>query len=69
MPESIFNRNFLAFNILPYSPGEEKALAEDAVDYFRKTGNDIVLYCMSLHPEGFPAMNKAVHGQPPNFSD
>ena len=60
MSETVFERNFLAFNILPYSPGGEKELAEDAIDYFKQTGNDLVLYSMTLHPEGFPAMNKAM---------
>ena len=59
MPDTIFERNFLAFNILPYSPGREQELAENAVDYFKQTGNDLVLYCMTLHPEGYPAMSKA----------
>ncbi|MBR2374251.1 MAG: hypothetical protein IKA87_08500, partial [Lentisphaeria bacterium] len=59
MSENLFERNFTFFNVLPYSPGREKGLAAEAVDYVEQTGNDVVLYCMTLHPEGFPAMNKA----------
>ena len=59
MSSDIFERNFLFFNVLPFSPGKEKELAADAVDYMKQTGNDLVLYCMTLHPQGFPAMKKA----------
>ena len=53
-------RDFHFFNIIPYSPGREKELAADVIDYVEKTNNDTVLYCLSLHPEGFPAMKKAL---------
>ncbi len=59
MKDNILERNFCFFNIIPYSPGREKELAADALDYWEKTGNDTVLYCLTLHPEGFPAWNKA----------
>ncbi len=59
MSENLFERKLLFFNIMPYSPGDEKKLAAEAIDYYKQTGNDLVLYCMTLHPEGFPAMNKA----------
>ena len=59
MGNALFDRNFIFFNILPYSPGREEELAADAIDYYQQTGNDLVLYCMTLHPEGFPAMRKA----------
>jgi len=59
MSSNIFERKLLFFNIMPYSPGKEKELAADAIDYYKQTGNDIILYCMTLHPEGFPAVNKA----------
>ena len=59
MGHDLLERNFNFFNIIPYSPGREKELAADVVDYFEQTGNDTVLYCLSLHPEGFPAMKKA----------
>ncbi len=58
MNGNIFNRNFTFFNIIPYSPGSEKELAADAVEYAEKTKNSIVLYCLSLHPQGLPAMKK-----------
>lgn len=53
-------RDFHFFNIIPYSPGREKELAADVIDYVEKTNNATVLYCLSLHPEGFPAMKKAL---------
>ena len=59
MSVNLFENNFTFFNVLPYSPGKEKDLAADAVDYVEQTGNEVVLYCMTLHPEGFPAMTKA----------
>ena len=58
MPTELLDRDLLFFNIVPYSPGKEKETAGDMLDYVEKTGNDIVLYCLSLHPEGFPAMDK-----------
>ena len=60
MSDFFSDRNFFFFNIVPYSPGKEETLAADIIDYFEKTKNDTVLYCLSLHPEGFPAMEKAV---------
>ncbi len=59
MNYGLLERNFNFFNIIPYSPGREKELAADVLDYCEQTGNDTVLYCLSLHPEGFPAMQKA----------
>lgn len=47
------------YNIFPYSPGEEELLAQEAIEYVERTGNEIILYCMTLHPQGFPAMKKA----------
>lgn len=47
------------YNIMPYSPGREKALAADCVAYAKKTGNAKILYSLTLHPEGRPAMAKA----------
>lgn len=60
MSDFFSDRNFFFFNIVPYSPGKEETLAADIIDYFEKTKNDTVLYCLSLHPEGCPAMEKAV---------
>ena len=48
--------DFMALNIIPFSPGREDVAAADAVEYFKRTGNDIVLYTMTLHPQGRPAM-------------
>ena len=46
-------------NILPTALGHEEQTAEDAKEYVRRTGNRIVLYSLSFHPEGFPAKEKA----------
>lgn len=59
MPNSLFSKKFTFLNILPYSPGREKEIARRAVDYMQRTGNETVLYSLTLHPEGFPAMKKA----------
>ncbi len=37
----------------------EDQAAKDMIEYCRRTGNEIVLYSMTLHPEGFPARKKA----------
>ena len=50
---------FTILNIAPFSPGSEELLARDMVEYRDRTGEDIVLYCLSLHPEGRPAIAKA----------
>ena len=47
------------FNIVPNIPGEEEILAAEAAEYAERTGNTVVLYCLTLHPEGYPAMKKA----------
>jgi len=49
---------FRALNVIPFSPGCEKRLAADCVEYAKRTGNREVLYSMTLHPEGKPAMAK-----------
>lgn len=59
MADPTFEQDFVFFNILPYSPGEEKRLADEAIEYTRRTGNRNVLYSLSMHPAGFPAMKKA----------
>ena len=46
-------------NILPTAVGHEEQTAADAKEYVRRTGNRIVLYSLSFHPEGFPAKDKA----------
>ncbi len=54
------DRKFLFFNIAPFSAGEEAALARDMIEYQQRTGNDTVLYSLTLHPEGFPAREKSM---------
>ena len=49
---------FRMFNIVPYSPGQEKRLAADCREYVARTGNRTCLYSLTLHPEGKPAMTK-----------
>lgn len=48
----------LFYNIAPYSPGGEKALAEEMREYVARTGYSNVLYSLSFHLEGRPAMAK-----------
>jgi len=46
---------FAMLNIVPFSPGREEVAADDACAYVARTGNDIVLYSLTLHPQGKPA--------------
>ena len=50
---------FRFYNIVPCNPGREELLARDAVELEARTGIDIALYSLTLHPEGFPASRKA----------
>ena len=50
---------FTVVNIAPFSPGSEDQLAKEMVEYRDRTGGDVVLYSLTLHPEGFPAIRKA----------
>ena len=59
MTDPTFEQNFVFFNILPFSPGEEEQLAAETIEYTQRTGNRNVLYSLSMHPAGFPAMKKA----------
>lgn len=52
-------KDFQFYNIFPCVPGDERQSAQDMIEYQRKTGHDIALYCLTLHPEGRPASNKA----------
>ncbi len=52
-------KDFEFFNIVPYSPGEEEARAAEAAEVSKRTGITYFLYCLTLHPEGYPAMDKA----------
>ena len=49
---------FTLYNVVPFSPGNEKVVAADAKEYLERTGNDLVLYSLTLHPEGHPAIDK-----------
>lgn len=49
---------FTMLNVVPFSPGREDVAARDVLEYQARTGQDIVLYSLSLHPEGVPAMEK-----------
>ena len=50
---------FRIMNIVPCMPGKEEVVAKDCVEYAERTGNPHVLYSLTLHPQGYPAM-KAV---------
>ena len=49
---------FTLYNVAQFSPGNEKVAAADAKEYLERTGNDLVLYSLTLHPEGRPAIEK-----------
>ena len=50
--------DFTLYNIMPFSPGREAQSAADCREYMERTGCDLVLYSLTLHPEGRPAMDK-----------
>ena len=50
--------DFTLYNVVPFSPGRENVAAADAKEYFGRTGNDLALYSLTLHPEGCPAIDK-----------
>jgi len=52
---------FTVLNIAPFQPGTEDRLAKEMVEYRDRTGNDVVLYSLTLNPEGYPAMKKAAY--------
>ena len=59
-PAPLFdNDRFTVLNIAPFSPGTEEQLAREMIEYKDRTGNNIVLYSLSLHPSGLPAIKKA----------
>ena len=47
---------FTFLNILPCMPGQEEVVARDAIEYAERTGQPYVLYSLTLHPQGRPAM-------------
>lgn len=52
-------KEFTFYNIVPFANGKESRTAKDMIEYQQRTGNDIVLYSLTIHPEGFPARKKA----------
>ena len=51
--------NFVFYNIVPFANGDEAQTAKDMIEYQQRTGNCIVLYSLTIHPEGYPARKKA----------
>ena len=52
-------RGFTLYNVVPLSIGREATAAADAVELQTRTGVDLALYSLTLHPEGVPASEKA----------
>lgn len=50
---------FTFYNIVPNVVGGAGRLADDMAEYRERTGNSIVLCCMPLVPQGFPASDRA----------
>ena len=50
---------FRFYNIVPCNIGREKLQAQDVIELEVRTGINIALYSLTLHPEGFPAKKKA----------
>ena len=50
--------DFTLYNVMPFSLGCEAQCAADCREYRDRTGCDLVLYSLTLHPEGRPAMEK-----------
>ena len=50
---------FTIYNVMPYSPDREEVAAADAIELQARTGVDLAMYSLTLHPEGKPAMAKA----------
>ena len=50
---------FRFYNIVPCNIGREKLQAQDVIELEARTGINIALYSLTLHPEGFPARKKA----------
>ena len=54
-----FSRDAFTFlNVAAYTPGREAENAAEMAEYAERTGNTLVLYCLTLHPEGKPAWAK-----------
>ena len=52
---------FAFYNIVPCTPGQEALQARDVIELESKTGINVALYSLTLHPEGLPASKKAEH--------
>ena len=52
-------KGFTLYNVVPYSPEREAVAAADAIELQERTGVDLALYSLTLHPEGRPAIVKA----------
>lgn len=52
-------RSFTHYNVIPLSAGREATAAADAVELHARTGVNLALYSLTLHPEGVPAIEKA----------
>lgn len=50
--------DFRLYNIVPMNIGREAELAARCVDMCERTGEDLALYSLTLHPEGRPATEK-----------
>ena len=50
---------FRLYNIVPMHPGHEAEQAARCVEMYERTGEDLALYSLTLHPEGVPAKAKA----------
>lgn len=50
---------FRLYNVVPMYIGHEAEQAAKALEYVEKTGEPLVLYSLSLHPEGKPAQARA----------
>ena len=50
---------YLFFNVVPCSIGQEQQQAQKMIELEKRTGIDIALYSLTLHPEGAPASRKA----------
>ena len=50
---------FAFYNIVPCLPEQEAIQAHDVIELEAKTGINVALYSLILHPQGFPATKKA----------
>lgn len=49
---SFYNQEFTFFNIVPGSVGKEKETAALMLDYYKRTGNTVLLYSVPMQPVG-----------------